>query len=1156
MLRHAAKKIIEKGFLGLLSVGSLLFFSACDQNVKTEVNRLNDVAYAYHYRNLDSIRINAERALSLAGGYSNGEAEALNNLAFVNIVKMDFSKARTQLTKAIEASDNQVEQLIADIQLMRLCQRVSENKSFYDYREHAQSRLRRINEDRDMLSERERKRLVYAESELSIVTSTYYYYVGLERQSINAIKEIDPNGEIQKDTAQMLNYLYMMGSGGLVEGKDQYDINQQEFDYLMKCLFISNENHYEYWVANSCEALAEHLVDPRYRSVLIKDNYPYMMYLNPAGIPDSLLCIELANKALDRFVRYGDVYQIGGAYRTLASCYMSLGNYGDAIICFERALNSSKELGKAPELIASIREQMSVAYSAIGNKQQSDYNRNIYLDLQEMTRQDRYLESRAEALDKESSSLDIMIAAIILMIAILIILLYFFNHLRNKKSEFEKIEILLKPLQEWKDDNILKLNELKDKFDNINEEQLQNRLHVIVNKQKNLEQRAKISLVTGIIPFIDRIINEVNRLKNGSESEKTRKERYHYITELTDKINEYNEVLTQWIQLRQGEVSLHIESFPIQSLFDIILKSKTSFKLKGVTLNVEHSDAVVKADMVLTLFMINTLADNARKFTSAGGTVSLSAKNEADYVEISVADTGHGMSEDELENIFNHKIYNGHGFGLVNCKGIIEKYRKMSTIFVNCMISAESKEGEGSRFYFRLPKGIRRTLAILLLLFPVYAVGAESVLQKAGRYADSTYYSNIHAKYDQALIFADSARRYLNEFYLLERPRGKHQMVQCGSLSGTPADILWLHDSLKTNYDIILDIRNESAIAALALKKWDLYNYNNKVYTQLFKELSADNTLSTYCHNMQKSQANKNVAIILLIILLLMILPAYYLLYYRHRLYYRFCVERVNKINDILLENIEPDEKLKKINMLANEVYPSSLQHIVEQIQTALHDTIDVTKTQNDNIELADDERRRTEYENNILHVSNSVLDNCLSTLKHETMYYPNRIRQLIESDQKDINAISEVVDYYRDIYGMLSSQALRQVENVKFKLTEVPVNKIIEADTTQSLIGDKDLLKYLFELLTKQSKDKKLDIKIESSDDTYVSFIVNLPHLHLSKEKCDDLFTPNVDKIAFLLCKQIVRDHSEFTNHRGCRIIAEPAVEGINVFVMLPKKK
>ena len=78
----------------------------------------------------------------------------------------------------------------------------------------------------------------------------------------------------------------------------------------------------------------------------------------------------------------------------------------------------------------------------------------------------------------------------------------------------------------------------------------------------------------------------------------------------------------------------------------------------------------------------------------------------------------------------------------------------------------------------------------------------------------------------------------------------------------------------------------------------------------------------------------------------------------------------------------------------------------------------------------------------------------------------------------------------------------------------------------------------------------------IESDDDRYVSFKVNLPYLNLTKEKCDDLFNPNVGNIAFLLCKQIVRDHSEFTNHRGCRIMAEPAAKGINILIMLPKKK
>ena len=43
-------------------------------------------------------------------------------------------------------------------------------------------------------------------------------------------------------------------------------------------------------------------------------------------------------------------------------------------------------------------------------------------------------------------------------------------------------------------------------------------------------------------------------------------------------------------------------------------------------------------------------------------------------------------------------------------------------------------------------------------------------------------------------------------------------------------------------------------------------------------------------------------------------------------------------------------------------------------------------------IEIAQDEAHRASWEDSVLHVQNMVLDNCLSAIKHETIYYPNRI--------------------------------------------------------------------------------------------------------------------------------------------------------------------
>ena len=157
--------------------------------------------------------------------------------------------------------------------------------------------------------------------------------------------------------------------------------------------------------------------------------------------------------------------------------------------------------------------------------------------------------------------------------------------------------------------------------------------HLRQNKRLNIEQRAKIQLANTVTPLIDRMKNEVKRLKTRDDSPYVRQRRYQYIAELTDSINDYNDVLTQWIQMRQGEIGLKIESFGLQSLFDIVSHGDMNFKMKGIELEVEPTDSVVKADKTLTLFMINTIADNARKYTPEGGKVRVSSVETDDYVE-------------------------------------------------------------------------------------------------------------------------------------------------------------------------------------------------------------------------------------------------------------------------------------------------------------------------------------------------------------------------------------------------------------------------------------------------------------------------------------------------------------------------------------------
>lgn len=1017
------------------------------------MDKLNSLSYACHYRNLDSVIFYCEKQNEIAEGhriYGDGVAERLNNEAFYYITKMEYPTADSTLQQLSRLTDNQVELMICYVQQMRLCQRRSRNKDFYDCRERALNCQKRINEELSILDNHQKKRLIYAETELAIVNSTYYYYVGLEQLGIEALMKIKPD-EVMRDTAQFLNYLYNIGAGGILKEGTTENIHQQEMEYLLRCFQIAQREGYHYFMANTLEAIAEHLA---FNPELTK-KYVGNMLVNPLALPKNDLPIWLAKKSLQLFKEFGDIYQISGAYRTLASCYHAQGHYKSALENLELALADSA-IFQAPDLVASIREQLSVAYAAINDKAGSDFNRNEYLNLQEQTRQDRQLEARVGQLDAAITQLNWVLTATAAAIILIVFLLFFFRkHGRRQNTD----------------------KELDNKIEERREQLIASQLHIEEGQRRNAEQRAKVSLVNSILPLIDRMVHEVKHTKPDMT----------YIRELTEKIESDNQLLTHWIQLRKGELSLHIESFPLQQLFDIMARSQKNFQIKGITLQVEPTDAVVKADKILTIFMLSTLSDNARKFTHEGE-VTISAKVDSNYVEISVSDTGEGMSEEQLSHVFNRKIITddnsqtSHGFGLLNCQGIIDKYRKLSRLFNVCTLQAESRKGRGSRFYFRLPRGVLRMLLLLftwISVFPHANAVQLTPLSRAAIYADSVYFCNINEDYERTLLFADSCRQCLNEHYQKNYPEGKKMMLNEEN-DPIPAEIEWVHDSVRTNYNIILDVRNETAVAALALHKWQLYNYNNRVYTQLFKELSADETLADYCRMMQQTKANRTIALVMFIMVLLSILPLYYFYYLRPQLNARFKTEQLQK----------------------------------------------------EELEMLDDNQRCADMEIESLHVSNNVLDNCLSTLKHETMYYPSRIRQLL--DRGDMESVGDVVNYYRELYNLLSLQTMNQVERIKLHL------KHLDHD----ILGDETLVRFLFDIIRKISGQSDFNIQYELIGKQYVQCTILTHPMH------DDHDT----KISWLICRQIVRDHGEITNRRACSIRKEKIDEKNNqIIILLP---
>jgi signal transduction histidine kinase len=129
----------------------------------------------------------------------------------------------------------------------------------------------------------------------------------------------------------------------------------------------------------------------------------------------------------------------------------------------------------------------------------------------------------------------------------------------------------------------------------------------------------------------------------------------------------------------------------------------------GITVTTQVPDDVELSCVPVQIQqMLMNLVLNARDaMLPGGGTLTLSATTNAQYVDITVSDTGKGIATGDIENIFKPffttktgqgcpTTYSGSGVGLAFCKRIVDAHAGQ--------ISVTSRLGEGSTFRVRLPK--------------------------------------------------------------------------------------------------------------------------------------------------------------------------------------------------------------------------------------------------------------------------------------------------------------------------------------------------------------------------------------------------------------------------------------------------------------------
>jgi signal transduction histidine kinase len=222
------------------------------------------------------------------------------------------------------------------------------------------------------------------------------------------------------------------------------------------------------------------------------------------------------------------------------------------------------------------------------------------------------------------------------------------------------------------------------------------RQELIANVSHDL--RTPLSILQG---YVETLV-----IKKGALTEVEEDRYLKTIMDSSQKLSTLVEQLFQYSKLEANQIQPHKEAFLLGELAsDMHVKYELLAKEKNITLHLVEPGHLppVFADLALTERVLQNLLDNALKFTPPGGQIHIRLDHKSNGIEVIIADTGIGISNEDQIYIFDrHKqtsefIDNtkGMGLGLAIVKKILDLH--------NVNIHVQSSLGKGSIFRFELP---------------------------------------------------------------------------------------------------------------------------------------------------------------------------------------------------------------------------------------------------------------------------------------------------------------------------------------------------------------------------------------------------------------------------------------------------------------------
>jgi len=354
----------------------------------------------------------------------------------------------------------------------------------------------------------------------------------------------------------------------------------------------------------------------------------------------------------------------------LAKAYEFLSDYNVARNNYTAAysfLNKSKQISdsilnaETTEKVSQIQYQYEIAKREADNEHLVKQNLNKELEL-----------------SKKNLTLYIL-TAILIVIALLVFLLV--NQNRLKRRANLQLEAKNKLIAQQKDE-LISLNASKDKF-----------LSILAHDIKN-----PLSSIHGIS---DLLVTDYDTLTDEEKMVFTRD-----IHTLSNNLFELINTLLTWSTSQSGMIAYRPKPFRIAELCQKSMHSlETVAKQKDIKLECEADVSLaVMADETMILSVLHNLINNAIKYSYQGTKIRIEIVQADGNAEISVIDSGIGLSKESQEKLFKYDQHfmgkgtageTGTGLGLILCKDFVEK---------NCgTIRVESETDKGSTFVFTLP---------------------------------------------------------------------------------------------------------------------------------------------------------------------------------------------------------------------------------------------------------------------------------------------------------------------------------------------------------------------------------------------------------------------------------------------------------------------